>query len=105
MNKQQRPRRNADQWQEIIAQQKASGESVSSYCHKRNLCEKSLYFWRRRLGKRTRPKLKDFIEMTVPAKSNKKSIRIKTPGGYCLEAREGTNSIFVKDILAALVSQ
>jgi len=31
MNKQQRPRRNADQWQEIITHQKASGESVSAY--------------------------------------------------------------------------
>ena len=105
MNKQQRPRRNTEQWQEIIAQQKASGESVSSYCRKQNLCDKSFYFWRRRLGKRMPPKLKDFIEMTVPAKSNKESIRIKTPGGYCLEVPEGTNSGFVKNIIEVLVSQ
>ncbi len=43
--------------------------------------------------------------MTVPAKSNKESIRIQTPGGYCLEVPEGTNSGFVKNIIEVLVSQ
>ena len=105
MNKQQRPRRNAEQWQEIITRQKASGETVCAYCRKQNLCEKSFYFWRRRLGKRTGPKLKDFIRMPVPVKSNKESLRIKTPGGYCLEVPEGMGVTFVKNMIAALVSQ
>ncbi|MCK5213879.1 MAG: hypothetical protein KAR05_00815 [Candidatus Omnitrophica bacterium] len=56
MNK-QRPRRNADQWQKIIAQQKASGESVSSYCRKQNLCDKS-FPGAGGLGKELAPSLK-----------------------------------------------
>jgi len=105
MNKNQYPRRTASQWQEIISKQEASGESVSVYCRQQNLCDKSFYTWRRKLGKRTGPKLKDFIEMGVPAKINKESLRIKTPEGYCLEVPEGTDRDFVKNMITALVSQ
>jgi transposase-like protein len=105
MRKHKRPRRNSNQWQEIIAQQKSSGESVAVYCREQDLCEKSFYAWRRRLGKRTGAKLKDFIKVTIPAKTDKESIHIKTPGGYCLEVPEGTDSSFVKNIIAVLVSQ
>jgi len=104
MNKQQYPRRNASQWQEIISNQEASGESVSAYCRQQNLCDKSFYTWRRRFRKRTGPKLKNFIEMTVPAKSNKESLQITTPGGYCLKVPEGMDGAFVKNIIAALGS-
>jgi transposase-like protein len=105
MNKHQYRRRNADQWQEIIAHQEASGESVSAYCRQQNLCEKSLYIWRKRLRKKSIPQVKNFIEVSVPPKSTRESLRIKTPGGYCLEVPEGTDSTFVKSIIAALVSK
>lgn len=105
MSKQEHPRRNSGQWQEIIARQKAGGESVSAYCRKENLSEKSFYAWRRRLGKRSSGKLKDFIELSPVAPSRKESLRIRTPGGYCLEVAEGTDITFVNNIIAALVSK
>lgn len=104
MNKQQYPRRNASQWQEIISTQEASGESVSAYCRHQNLCDKSFYSWRRRLRKRTGPRLKDFVKITVPAKSNRESLQITTPEGYSLKVPEGMDGAFVKNIIAALGS-
>lgn len=100
MNKQRR-RRSAIQWQEVVDQQKASSQSVSTYCRERNVCVKSFYTWRRRLRLRATAQPKDFMEVPL-VESRERSLRITTPEGYCLDVREGTDSAFLKSVIVAL---
>jgi transposase-like protein len=41
-----------DYWQEQIAQQSQSGQSVQQFCKTRGITEQSFYVWRKRLQKR-----------------------------------------------------
>jgi transposase-like protein len=36
-------------WQQVIAQQEKSGQSVRAFCRERDISEHSLYMWRQRL--------------------------------------------------------
>jgi len=98
-------RREAQQWEKIIEGYGGSGLSVKGYCQQSGISDNSYYRWRKRLKKKLRQPEKDFIKVTVGSENRREAIRIKTPGGYCLEVEEGTAGGFVKDILAALVSQ
>ena len=44
-----RPRRDASQWRQLIAQQRESGLSVRAFCEAHDLSEPGFYAWRRRL--------------------------------------------------------
>lgn len=40
----------SEYWRDLIQQQAASGQSVSTFCAERGLTEQSLYSWRKRLS-------------------------------------------------------
>src|SRR5436305_7938233 len=40
-------------WQQVIAQQEKSGQSVRAFCRERGIGEHSLYMWRQRLQRET----------------------------------------------------
>ena len=40
----------SEYWRDVIRQQTASGQSVSTFCAERGLTEQSLYFWKKRLS-------------------------------------------------------
>lgn len=102
LNKQQNHRRNANQWQKIIKDHKASGQSAASYCREQKFSEKSFYAWRKRLSQQSTSVKKEFIEVTSLDKSDKEPLRIKTPGGYCIEVSSGTESSLIQDVIKML---
>lgn len=105
MKKKKMDRRSAGQWREIIEGHAGSGLGIKDYCDRCGVSDKSFYAWRNRLSKRTAPRLKNFIEVSVPAKRiPKEPLRIQTPGGYGLEVPEGIDGNYVKTILSVLAS-
>ena len=105
MKKQKRVvmRRSREEWQKIIAEQEAVGESVPAYCRKHKLHIKSFYIWRKRLSSGSGRKPGGFIRIrTVESAESAKVLNIQTPGGYRLEVPEGTDGRYVQTILAGL---
>ena len=71
-----RPRRAATQWQQLVAQQQASGLSAPAFCKREDLSYASFIQWRRRLGQSeltissgTTEETR-FIELTAPCGSS-----------------------------------
>ena len=102
MIKKNTKRRSEEEWQEIIAGQAASGQTIPEYCRDRNLCEKSFYGWRKRLHLNSNSKAAGFIQIRSEKESQKKDISIHTPGGYRLEVAPGTDEVHVKTVLQVL---
>lgn len=91
-------------WREILGLQEQSGLSVRAFCREENLCEHTLYAWRRRLaGKRSvsfavvrvRPELLP----TEPA------LELLLPGGERLRIVPGVDIATLRTVLAALREQ
>ena len=95
-------RQGHDRWHEMISEQKSSGLSVSTYCRKQGINEKTFYNWRKKLAGVQEPKPKRFIRIKSVVNAYKKVLRIETPGGYWLEVPPGTEKEHVQDILEAL---
>ncbi len=95
-------RRSREERRAIIADQESSGESVSAYCRRRQISEKSFYGWRKRLGVNAETEREEFIQITSTEASSKKVLNIKTPGGYHLEIPEGMDEAYVKSIMTVL---
>ena len=95
----QRPRRSMSQWQKVISNQETTGESVSVYCRKKDLCQKSFYTWRRRLRKENK-----FIEVIPPKISPiiQYQIRITSPQGYLIEVPAGIDISSIKNVMKTI---
>lgn len=102
MRKKQNTRRKAEQWQAIIKDQEMSTQGVASYCREKSLSDKSFYAWRKRLFKQRGSSGKDFIEVSSLNKNVIEPLRIRTPGGYCVEVSPGTASSLLKDVIRML---
>jgi hypothetical protein len=94
--------RGASAWQKIIREHRCSGLSISTYCRKTGLSVSSFYAWRQRLSQSETSELKDFIKITPPAKDVRSPLRTRTPEGYLIEVSEGTDTIFLSNVIAAL---
>lgn len=81
MKSTRRPRRSAAQWQRLVSQQAASGQSASAFCDRHDLSYASFIQWRRRLRQCDSPAINEsavvsepplpvesapFIELTAP---------------------------------------
>ena len=91
-----------DKWHRIIAEQKASGSSVSAYCRQRQVNEKTFYTWRKKIGTPQESKPERFIQITAAESDLKKVLQIQTPKGYRLEVEAGTDQSYVQSILKIL---
>ncbi len=77
---------------------------MSAYCHEKGIADSHFYVWRKRLG--DKPVLKEFVEISVPAAESgtANAVRIRTPGGYCVEVPPGTGRADVQIILSVLAA-
>jgi hypothetical protein len=91
-----------DRWHEMISEQEASGLSVSAYCRKQGINEKTFYNWRKKLVGVQNAKPKKFIRIKSVANACGNVLRIETPGGYRLEVPPGIEKEQVQNILEAL---
>jgi hypothetical protein len=95
--------RAAEKWQKLIEGQRRSGMSIAAYCRKKGIPDSGFYQWRKRLGRKPQARLKDFVKLSVPTgQSPRDAVRIRTPGGYCVEVPSGTKGEFLKEVLASL---
>lgn len=94
-------RRSRAQWDAIIADQEASGESVPDYCRRRQLNVKNFYNRRKRLRSGLETKPETFVRIEAMS-SPGQVLCIQTPGGYRLEVPAGTDGAFVRSILATM---
>lgn len=102
MKKNQITRRDASDWQKIIKDQESSGQSAAVYCRQEGLGEKNFYAWRRRLKEATFPGKQSFVEVSTEHKNQNETIRITTPGGYCIAMSADIQINIVKDILGVI---
>jgi|SRR5450432_804864 hypothetical protein len=56
-------RRNREQWAELIDEQKASGHSFATFCQRRGIRERTLHWWRWKLGSERRSKKPSAVRM------------------------------------------
>ena len=84
-----RPRRSADQWQNLIQQHAHSSLSIAEFCRKKNLSTSSFHRWRRVL--RYKPGQAGFLEVNPPpAAENPQTtwlLEMDLPGGGHLRLR------------------
>lgn len=84
-----------EQWRERVAQQAASGKSVTAFCQEQGIATQTFYWWRNRLAKRrdagtVRPPTvaSPFVDLgAMPAATEgdgSLSIRLELPGGITL---------------------
>lgn len=98
-------------WRQHFEQQRASGQSVRSYCQTHDIREPSFYAWRRLLTQRDADApapapAPAFVPVTVvdtplPAGS---PIDIRLPGGRHVRVRSGCDRQLLADVLALLCS-
>lgn len=90
--------RRTQQWRERIAQQAASGKSITAFCREQGIATQTFYGWRHRLARRdagtvAAPAVTPFVELGVmPAATQdgaSLSIRLDLPGGITLTIAQG----------------
>ena len=84
-------RMTADRWPGIIAAQEKSGEKISEYCKRKNICRPSFFHWRKRLKETSSQsgfKRIDTNISPVVMPQGLGNIRIWTPNGYQIESNE-----------------
>lgn len=64
-------------WQQLLAEQSASGQSVAIFCKERNLAQQTFYNWKSRLRSQT------------PKRSRLAKIEVVEPVGLKLEFDDG----------------
>ena len=60
-------------WRKVIAQQRASGQSIAAFCRERDISPPSFYGWRRRLANRKTPQ---FVPVSLPATAAEFEVRL-----------------------------
>ena len=92
----------AEEWRQIIDEQKSSGLTVAAYCLEHGITEGSFYTWKRRLrqpAKRNRLPKPAFVEVTPQRFGTGGTIDICLRGERRLLARRG----FDRDLLIELI--
>ena len=78
--------RTEQRWRDIINDREESGQSIRSYCLRREISEGAFHYWRKKLPHQTEPKLNQIIAPTfVPMRLlNPISFRVKVdcPSGH-----------------------
>ena len=71
--KNQKIRRNIEQWQEIMSAYEKSGLTQEAFCHRESVAPSTFYNWHKRLSVAipTKPKEPMFIELPAPDFSSK----------------------------------
>jgi len=86
-----RPRRNSDQWRNIVTRFENSGMKVKDFCRKENLARATFSKWRSQFSKE--PLLPGFIELQptnpAPPESESWSVQLDLPGGGHLRIQVG----------------
>lgn len=88
-------------WQQVIAQQEKSGQSVRAFCRERGIGEHSLYMWRQRLQRET-PVTFALVE-TKRAAAEPAMLELLLASGDRLRIPAETNTM--RMVLAALRQQ
>lgn len=58
-----RPRRSRAQWRDLIAEQEASGLSVTAFSREHDLCPQTVYGWRSRLARESPAPSVAFVQL------------------------------------------
>ena len=86
-----RPRRNASQWQTLVAHFEESNLTIKDFCEQENLARETFNRWRNKFSLET--SLPDFIELQPPAAPSPStkswSVEVNLPGGGHLSVRCG----------------
>jgi transposase-like protein len=95
-------------WEEIVAEQAGSGQSVAAFCRERGLGAAQLYVWKRRL----RPSAAEsFVELRLvgsgaqPAPARSGAIEIRLEGGRRVLVEPGFEASHLRAVLAALETE
>ncbi len=94
--------RTQEEWQRLIAEYRASRETVNSFCKRNQISDSALYYW---LGKGKEKKaaaMKLLPVVTSEAKSVD-AVELLMSKGMSLRFSPGASSRYVADIIKALV--
>jgi len=95
--------RSRSEWQAIIAGQKASRQTVTSYCREHGISVKSFYNWRGKVGKfAENSEPKGFIQILSDQDSPVKPLILHIPGGYRLDIPRGADEAHLQAIVRVL---
>lgn len=88
MKRKQMVRRSESEWAAIIAEQRASGLSQSSFCRQENIAESSFGYWQKKLKPEPEKKFIQVLPEKAPErKMEGKEIEISLPYGIVLKVR------------------
>jgi hypothetical protein len=101
-------RRNRAQWSALVSEYEASGQPAARFCARRGLEERTLLWWRWKLGseeqsmaQRTPRMLAvDVVESAVPADSDAEVVL--EIGAAILKFKEGTSPEYIAALVGAL---
>lgn len=91
-------------WRDVIQQQAASGQSVSTFCAERGLTEQSLYSWRKRLGEQT-PVSFALVTTGRTGQSPSAPLELELDAGHRLRIPCGVDAATLRTVLAVLREQ
>lgn len=91
-------------WRDVIQQQAASGQSVSTFCAQRGLTEQSLYSWKKRLSE---PAPVSFALVTTgrPDRSLAAPLELELGAGRRLRIPCGVDAATLRTVLTVLGEQ
>jgi transposase-like protein len=94
----------SEYWREVIQQQAASGQSVSTFCAERGLTEQSLYSWKKRLSEQAPV---SFALVTTDRTDRSQSIPLELDlgGSRRLRIPCGVDAATLRTVLAVLGEQ
>lgn len=93
----------AEQWGEIIGQQRTSGVSVRAFCRQRGLCDHTFYMWRKRLANEQDVRFALVETNAAPGLGNgNATLELAMPGGECLRIPAGIDAATLRTVLAVL---
>jgi hypothetical protein len=93
------PEERSAYWQQIIADQYASGLCGAAYCREHQINRDRFYHWRRRLRKN---ELAQFVQL-VPYQKSSSGIRIHVNESISIEVEEGFHSLTLRQVMDTLV--
>ena len=91
-------------WRDIVAQQGASGQSVSVFCQERGIAEASWYAWRRRLEAETSvtPDAKPAQFVAVPLAAVASDFEVRLPNGILVTVPREFDDVSLQRLLQTL---
>jgi hypothetical protein len=102
MAKQQRDSRREETWREVMADFRASGQTVREFCVQRRLVESAFYYWQRELQRRDAERAPSaspaFVPVNVVATA---TVEVRCPSGHVVIV-SNADSDTLRHLFAAL---